>query len=147
MWGTQWCNKSGIHANTGQVLDAKQGPEEASNALLRKVLVVDDEPDLAELAASLLGAHGLDVLVAHSGREALLVLESDHEVDAIFSDVRMPGMTGLELADAVKEMYPKVKIVLTSGYIQSEQLIGRERPYLFASKPYRIETILKLLCS
>jgi hypothetical protein len=44
-------------------------------------------------------------------------------------------------------MYPRVKIVLASGYALPELLAGRERPYLFATKPYRIDTILKLLHS
>jgi CheY-like chemotaxis protein len=75
------------------------------------------------------------------------VLESDNEIDAVFSDVVMPGMTGLELADAVKALYPRIKIVLASGYTLPELLTNRERPYLFATKPYRIDTILKLLHS
>jgi CheY-like chemotaxis protein len=115
--------------------------------LLRKVLVVDDEPDLAEFAAALLGAHGLGVVVAHSGHEAMQRLQDDEEIDAVFSDVMMPGMTGVQLADAVREMYPRVKIVLASGYALPELLAGRERPYLFATKPYRIDTIIRLLHS
>jgi CheY-like chemotaxis protein len=126
-------------------------PDEAAgkdaHTLLRKVLVVDDEPDLAEFAAALLDAHGLEVVVAHSGHEAMQRLQDDDQIDAVFSDVMMPGMTGVQLADAVREMYPRVKIVLASGYALPELLAGRERPYLFAAKPYRIDTIIKLLHS
>ncbi|MGJ7916613.1 response regulator [Massilia sp. LXY-6] len=117
------------------------------DALLRKVLLVDDEADGAELAAALLGAHGLEVLVVHSAHEALELLQRDKDIGAILTDVMMPGMTGLQLAEAVREMYPAVKIVLMSGYVVPELLKNRERPYLFAEKPYRIETILKLLRS
>jgi CheY-like chemotaxis protein len=126
---------------------ADQDTQKGPNTLLRKVLVVDDEPDLAEFAAALLGAHGLAAVVAHSGHEAMLRLQEDDEIDAVFSDVMMPGMTGVQLADAVREMYPRVKIVLASGYALPELLAGRARPYLFATKPYRIDTILKLLRS
>ena len=59
----------------------------------------------------------------------------------------MPGMNGLQLAEAVRVMYPTVKIVLMSGYVLPELLKDRERPYLFAAKPYKIDTILKLLNS
>lgn len=114
-------------------------------ALLRKVLVVDDEQDLADMAAALLGAHGLEVVAAYSAYDALRVLESDGDIDAVFSDVVMPGMTGLQLADAVTALYPAVKVVLASGYTLPALLTERERHYLFATKPYRIDTILKLL--
>jgi CheY-like chemotaxis protein len=122
-------------------------PKYASDTLLRKMLLVEDEADGAELAATLLSANGLEVVLAHSADEALRVLQADKEIDAIFTDIMMPGMNGLQLADTVRELYPTVKIVLTSGYVGPELLKDRERPYLFAAKPYRIDNILQLLRS
>ena len=113
--------------------------------LLRKVLVVDDEADLADLAMMLLSSEGLDVVVANSALQALDILQQDPDIDAVFSDVMMPGMNGLQLADAVREMYPRVKIVLTSGYTLPALLADRQTNYLFAPKPYRIDTVMKLL--
>lgn len=121
--------------------------KDASDILLRKILLVEDEADGAELAATLLSANGLEVVLAHSADEALRMLEADKDIDALFTDVMMPGMNGLELADAVSEKYPTVKIVLTSGYVLPDLLKNRERPYLFAAKPYRIDNILQLLRS
>ncbi|MEN3277926.1 MAG: hypothetical protein V7631_3716 [Massilia sp.] len=118
-----------------------------AGALLRKVLVVDDEEDLAYLAEALLCSEGLDVVVANSAMEALRILEKDDGIDALFSDVMMPGMTGLQLADAVRDMYPRVKIVLTSGYTLPALLADRQAHYLFTPKPYRIDTVMKLLRS
>jgi len=114
-------------------------------ALLRKVLVVDDEQDLADMAAALLDACGLEVVVAYSAYDALRALEREGDIDAVFSDVVMPGMTGLQLADAVTALYPKVKVVLASGYTVPALLTERERHYLFTTKPYKIDTILTLL--
>lgn len=118
-----------------------------SGGLVRKVLVVDDEVDLANLAEALLGSEGLDVLVANSAIDALRLLEEHNDVDAVFSDIMMPGMTGLQLADAVSEMYPRVKIVLTSGYTLPALLADCQRQYLFTPKPYRLDTVMKLLRS
>jgi CheY-like chemotaxis protein len=126
---------------------AGKEPKDASNTLLRKMLLVEDEADGAELAATLLSANGLEVVLAHSADEALRVLQADKGIDAIFTDIMMPGMNGLQLADTVRELYPTVKIVLTSGYVGPELLKDRERPYLFAAKPYRIDNILQLLRS
>jgi CheY-like chemotaxis protein len=130
-------------------VQAANGPTKGADAsaVLRKVLVVDDEAELADLTAILLGARGLNVLTAYSAEEALRLLGSDVEIDAVVSDVVMPGMSGLELGDAVREMYPRVKVVLVSGFAPSDILTSRERPYLFASKPYNMETLLKLLHS
>jgi len=122
-------------------------PKDAPETLLRKILLVEDEADGAELAATLLSANGLEVVQAHSADEALRVLQADKDIDAVFTDIMMPGMNGLELADAVSDMYPTVKIVLTSGYVMPDLLRNRERPYLFAAKPYRIDDILRLLQS
>lgn len=147
-WNIHRCNSGDRPLPAGRGAGAVEDPDASAPARLpqlRKVLVVDDEQDLADMAQALLGAHGLDVVVAYSAHEALRVLASDNEIDAVFSDVVMPGMTGLQLADAVTEMYPKVKVVLASGYTLPALLAERERHYLFASKPYRIETILKLL--
>jgi two-component system OmpR family response regulator len=130
---------------------SRPGPaQEASpdpGGLVRKVLVVDDEADLAELAEALLGSCGLEVVVANSAMEALQLLAQDGDIDAVFSDVMMPGMNGLQLADAVSEFYPRVKIVLTSGYTVPALLEDRQRRYLFTPKPYRLETIMQLLRS
>jgi CheY-like chemotaxis protein len=116
-------------------------------SLLRKILLVEDETDGAELAATLLSANGLEVVQAHSADDALRVLQSDKGIDAVFTDIMMPGMNGLELADAISERYPTVKVVLTSGYVVPDLLKNRERSYLFAAKPYRIDDILQMLRS
>jgi CheY-like chemotaxis protein len=99
------------------------------------------------LAATLLSANVLEVVLDHSADEALRILQDDKDIDAMFTDIMMPGMNGLELADAVSKMYPTVKIVLTSGYVVPELLKNRARPYLFAAKPYRIDDILQMLRS
>ena len=123
--------------------------EQAGNAagLVRKVLVVDDEADLADLAEALLSSRGLDVVVANSAIDALTILGQDGAIDAVFSDIMMPGMNGLQLADAVSELFPRIKIVLTSGYTLPSLLENRERRYLFTTKPYKLDTIMTLLRS
>lgn len=122
---------------------ANLAPAEASP--LRKILVVDDERDLADLAEVLLLGSGLQVRVAYSGLDALRILESEPDIDALFSDIMMPEMTGLQLAEAVAALYPTIRIVLTSGFTPPALMGGRERNYFYVPKPYSIDAVLKLL--
>jgi CheY-like chemotaxis protein len=114
---------------------------------LHRVLVVDDERDLADLAEALLRSCGLEVKVAYCAADALLVLESDPAVDAVFSDVMMPGMSGLQLAKAIRHLYPSLKVVLTTGFASAALIDDDGRSFPCAAKPYRIDTVLKLLRS
>ena len=110
----------------------------------RKVLVVDDERDLADLAQALLASHGLETRVAYGAGEALRILAGDPAIDAVFSDVMMPGMTGLQLAEAIGSLYPSIRVVLTSGFT-APALFASHRSYPFAAKPYSIEHVIRLL--
>ncbi|SFD92834.1 response regulator [Massilia yuzhufengensis] len=132
----------------GYVPGGAQEPGQDAGAPLmgvRKVLIVDDEADVADLAEVLLSAHGMDTMVAYSGADALAMLAAHPDIDAVVSDVMMPGMTGIELADQVNERYPKVKIVLASGYMAPSLFADRPLRQLFIAKPYRIDQLLKLL--
>ena len=110
-----------------------------------KILVVDDEPDIADIAGKLLACHGIDALVAYSAHEALELLKSQANIDAIFSDVMMPFMTGLELAEEVVKTYPSIRIVLTSGFTALHYWNQQNRHFPFITKPYSIDAVIHLL--
>lgn len=110
-----------------------------------KTLVVDDEPDLADIAGELLTYHDIDVLVVYSAHEALELLKAQTDIDAIFSDVMMPSMTGLDLAENVARTYPAIKIVLTSGFTALAHWKRHVRRFPFVAKPYSIDTVIRLL--
>ena len=110
-----------------------------------KTLVVDDEPELANIAGELLAYHEIDVLVAYSAQEALRLLASHDDIDAVFSDVMMPSMTGLDLAETVTDTYPAIRIVLTSGYTALSYWQQHTRRFPFVEKPYMIDTVIRLL--
>ncbi|MGB9992449.1 hybrid sensor histidine kinase/response regulator [Massilia sp. SM-13] len=113
-----------------------------------RVLIVEDDALVMELATELFHAMGYEVLAAGDGREALRVLERDAAIDVLFSDVMMPnGMTGIELARQVRERYPAIKIILASGYplpaLRSQhEGIG---DFVLLSKPYRLADLARHL--
>ncbi|WAJ29475.1 response regulator [Antarcticirhabdus aurantiaca] len=80
------------------------------------VLVVDDEPLVRMYAADMFEDLGVEVLEARDGVEALEILERRPDVSLLFSDCRMPRMTGPELAEEASKRWPSLRIVLASGY-------------------------------
>ncbi len=87
-----------------------------------RILVVDDEKDVEVLFRQKFRKEvrnkSLDLVFAFSGQEALDMLEKGDppKVVYIFSDINMPGMTGLELLDKVKTRFPKIKVSMISAY-------------------------------
>jgi len=82
----------------------------------RLVLVVDDEPMVRMLAVDLFEELGCEVIEAGDGAEALSRLEERPDVSLMFTDCRMPGMSGPELAEVAAERWPHLRIVLVTGY-------------------------------
>src|SRR6266478_654025 len=79
------------------------------------VLVVEDQPDLANLVGELFREWQLDIKVAHRASTALELLREGQKVDLVFSDIMMPGgMDGLELAEVMEKEFPEVPILLAS---------------------------------
>jgi DNA-binding response OmpR family regulator len=78
------------------------------------VLVVDDNKDMVEILTRLLSRHGLQALHAYSGQECLDIVRS-HPVDVIVLDVMMPGMNGLEVCAALKELATSPPVILLTA--------------------------------
>ena len=93
-------------------------PTPGSPGLLLRVLVVDDEPPALEELAYLLGRDGRigEVLTAVSGEQALRLLEHDDPVDAIFLDVAMPGLSGLDLARVLARFRSPTPVVFVTAH-------------------------------
>jgi PAS domain S-box-containing protein len=117
---------------------------------VERVLVVEDQPELLALASSLFRSIGYDVLTASNGDDARLIIERDPAaVDILFTDVVMPGTSGVELARWVREAHPRIKVVLTSGYPKLELAGEHDRvaDYVFVDKPYRLPDLARALRS
>jgi PAS domain S-box-containing protein len=104
------------------------------------ILVVEDRPEVGDLAQAFLEDYGYKVLRALSGREALDVLEKHGQVDMLFSDLIMPGgMNGVVLAREARRRQPRLKILLTTGYAEAsvERVEAGGSEFEIINKPYR----------
>jgi CheY-like chemotaxis protein len=105
------------------------------------VLVVDDDPEVRETLINILEARGYVVVDAASGREALDILEGDETIRILFTDVMMPGISGITLAKKAMEMRPDLKVVLASAYMRDGP--DDEMPVL--KKPFHTADLLEAI--
>jgi len=112
---------------------------------LGRVLIVEDDELVADLAAGMLSELGFETIVAHSAKEALDKLAGGDRPKLIFSDIIMPGgLSGIELAQKVRSRFPELPILLTTGY--SEEVSGNHG-FPVLQKPYEMTTLASALGS
>ena len=103
------------------------------------VLVVDDDPSLLSVSQSLLEGLGYRVIAAGDGSEALARIDADPLIEAIFTDMVMPGdISGFDLARLARAKRPAIKVLFTSGYTETTVLgdAGFDGDIPLLSKPY-----------
>jgi signal transduction histidine kinase len=131
-------------SDRGDAPPGRPEPDSAREHRTGRILLVDDNEEVGAFAETLLVELGHRVVRARTGPEALELARADGGFDAVFTDVVMPGMSGLELAEALRAVLPGVPVVLTTGY--SDEITnagGAGRPVVF--KPYRLETLSGVL--
>jgi two-component system response regulator HydG len=112
----------------------------------RRILVVDDRPEMAEMIADDLCDRGYEGIAVTSGREALRMLRAQH-FDVLVTDLRMPEMDGLALLRAALELDPTRPVILLTAHGTVETAVeatGRGA-YHYLTKPFRLETLFRLI--
>ena len=115
-----------------------------------RILIVDDEPSVLEAAKNTLETFGYKVDTATSGREAMEAYDPDKQaVDAVITDLRMPGMDGEELMERFREKNPNMRFIAISGSVEEQDsdtvFLSKHAAYL--SKPFTPEKLLSTLYS
>ncbi len=121
---------------------ADQSPAAASTSASGKVLLVDDEDVARETTADMLAEMGFEITQCTSGEEALAKLRAGLMADLLISDHLMPGMSGEDLAREVATLYPRMKMLIISGFADL-QGISPEIPRL--NKPFRQHELAAIL--
>jgi two-component system NtrC family sensor kinase len=115
-------------------------PTASVDSLDLRVLLVEDNLNVAVVAQDYLERCGCTVVRAESADTALDLLNADTEIQLVFSDILMPGMNGLELARLVREHHPEIGLILASGY-SDKAAVAVSEGFLLLNKPYSLETL------
>jgi CheY-like chemotaxis protein len=123
--------------NGVQIADSGNRPEP-------RILLVEDEKDLAQLVCEILYTLPAKVIVAKNGREAIRIIESDQSFDLVLLDLVLPQLNGLEVLRRLRRISTTTKVILSTGYVESldlKELAGFEISGLL-SKPYMPSQLL-----
>ena len=116
-------------------------------ATSRRILVVEDDPMVAEVAVTVLQDMGHVVILRSDAPSALATLRETGSFDLVFSDIVMPGgMSGIELAEQIAEAFPRLPVLLATGYSNAALAPGALR-FPVLAKPYSVQELSRRVAS
>src|SRR4051794_14932215 len=123
---------------------SKPAEETAAPARAATVLLVEDHPDVSAVGSDYIEQCGYRVICAASAEAAVEMLNKRNDIDLVFSDIVMPGMSGLELARLIREHHPETPIVLATGY-SDRAATALAEGFVLLQKPYSLDALRKSL--
>jgi two-component system NtrC family sensor kinase len=132
------CCEEGLPAE-GEAADVAAPPLKSAT-----VLLVEDHPDVSAVGSDYVEQCGFKVVCAASAEVAVDILNKRSDIDLVFSDIVMPGMSGLELGRLIREHHPETPVVLASGYSDRAAAAVAEG-FVLLQKPYSLEALRKSL--
>ena len=118
------------------VTDSETATPQTRPADRAKLMIVDDDPEVRIIIAEFLQDFGYQVSQARGGTEALDLLERTPDLRMLITDIRMPEMSGIELANLATRRQCDLKVLLISGYFVSQHVEWR-----FLRKPFRMRDL------
>jgi signal transduction histidine kinase/CheY-like chemotaxis protein len=134
-------------SSQGVVVDVEEaeGGDRFQRSKMAKILVVDDEEAVRQLLCEILEDAGCEAVQAGSGREALALFEAE-KFDAVFTDIGMPGMSGWELARALRERDPLIPLAVITGWGETVSDSQKQEAQVnwLMSKPFSLAQIVQV---
>ena len=122
-------------------LDSVRSQDSVKSAVPARLLLVEDDVEVARATMELLEDIGLQVIWARDGKAALATFERDPTIEIVMSDIVMPGgMSGLDLGRALRENHPDLPVLLTTGYSQYAPQVVKEG-FVLVEKPYHRDAL------
>ncbi|PIE56458.1 MAG: Fis family transcriptional regulator [Desulfobulbus propionicus] len=115
---------------------------------MTSILIVDDELSMREFLKILLTKEGYEVSAAEDGASALLHAEKN-QPDLVITDIRMPGMNGLDLLAEIKERYPEVAVIMMTAFASPEDAVSamKNGAFDYITKPFNVDEIKRIIRS
>jgi len=148
-------SKEGVGSKFTVVLPLFEGPVEikkSSTVMMKaltpgngeRVLVVDDEPKISSVIKMVLTNQGYSVVCCSDSLKALK-LYNEKPFDVVISDIKMPGISGLEMAEYLYEMKPRPVTILMTGALQDEASVKPPKADAMLTKPFAFEDMLAII--
>jgi CheY-like chemotaxis protein len=112
-----------------------------------RILLVEDEPAVQDVAFEMLRECGYTVIVADDGKSALQILANDTEIDLLLTDVVMPELNGFQLAHRARALRPTLPIVYISGYADEARLQAEAVHGPVLRKPFRTADLVEYVAA
>jgi signal transduction histidine kinase len=111
-----------------------------------KILVIDDEEGLRDMLSFSLGKEGYKVSTARNGEEGIKKA-TEEDIDIVITDIKMPGMDGIAVLGKIKEINPRIEVIVATGYGTIESAIEslRKGAFDYINKPFNIDELLAIL--
>jgi two-component system NtrC family response regulator len=109
---------------------------------METILIVDDEKNYLVVLEALLGPEGYEILTADNARNAIRLIE-ESELDLVITDIKMPGISGMELLEEAKKIAPDLPIIMMTAYGTIEMAVEamKKRAYDYITKPFQNEEL------
>ena len=116
-------------------------------SLKKRVLIVDDEPDVLGVLAEIVDSFGYDVAARADAESALAFVRSGQPVDLVLTDLSLPGMSGLDLLTEIKRLLPCVPVIMLTAHGSVETFIQTQSRGIFeyVNKPVRAAELRRIL--
>ncbi len=110
---------------------------------MENILIVDDEKNYPTIIGAILQEEGYTSLTASSGMEALDILRNE-SIDLVLTDVKMPGMGGIQLLEKIKEIHPDIPVIIMTAYGSVEKAVEamHKGAYTFILKPFENQALI-----
>jgi len=111
-----------------------------------RILIIDDEKGMLDLLSYELGGQGYQVVTAQNGREGLERVKRDR-FQLVITDVKMPGMDGVEVLQEIKKLDPDLEVIMTTGFGTIETAVAamKKGAYDFIQKPFNLNEVTNLI--
>ena len=112
----------------------------------KRVLLIDDQPEILEVLYEIIEILGHEVYAITTGNDLENIFD-EHDIDIVISDYQMPDLTGYEIAEIIKDKYPKVKVYISSGYhnILSDEKMSKYGVCGLLDKPFKMDELRDIL--